>query len=68
MTPIRSIASFKCSGDRWLYRLVWRMLECPRSSLTVLSGTPSATSQEANECRRLWTLRVSLRPAFFLAR
>ena len=45
-------ADVRCFGDRWAYRSVMAGDVWPSNVLTVASGTPFMTSQEANVCRR----------------
>jgi hypothetical protein len=47
-----STASRFWSGAKCAYRMVIAMLPCPRSSRTVLSGTPACTSREAKWWRK----------------
>ena len=47
-------AEVRCLGDRWAYRSVIIGEVCPKRVLTLASGTPFMTSQEAKVWRRSW--------------
>ena len=56
-------ADLAAFGAKWLYRIVIRKSECPRSWATMTIGTPSWTSQEAKVCLSVWNTTRSRRSA-----
>jgi hypothetical protein len=60
-TPSRTAtAARRCSGARWLYRMVIMRVWWPSASCTSLSVRPRCTSQDAKVCRRSWKRKFSI--------